>query len=155
MTYEHALHPADGRAQARAGPHGDVEAERRGARLERRARAQGLAGDHLDGHAVALRGGDVVARQLLVPRLHPARTHASWPRHGTAQRVVSNCYVVAAIAAADERGTGRRRVHFVLGGEVDPEVDAPLDAMAAGHLRVHHAAPRRHPLPTTTMHTPS
>lgn len=37
-------------------------------------------------------------------------------------------------------------VHLVGGGEVDPDVDAPLHALAGGHLRVHHAAPRRQPL---------
>jgi hypothetical protein len=63
-------------AQARAGPQGDVEAQRRGAGPERGARAEALARDNLDGDAAGVRrggGGDVVARQVLVPRLHPAR----------------------------------------------------------------------------------
>lgn len=67
-------------AQARAGPQGDVEAHRRGAGPERGARAEALARYDLDGDAAAgvrRGGGDVVARQVLVPRLHPACTRAA------------------------------------------------------------------------------
>jgi len=44
-------------------------------------------------------------------------------------------------------------IHLVGGGEVDPDVDAPLHALAGGHLRVHDAAPRRQPLHAHTYGT--
>lgn len=37
-------------------------------------------------------------------------------------------------------------LHFVLGGEVDPELQAPGGAGGGGHLGVHDAAAGRHPL---------
>ena len=37
-------------------------------------------------------------------------------------------------------------LHFVGGGEVDPELQAPGRAGAGGHLGVHDAAAGRHPL---------
>lgn len=52
----------DGLPQARAGPQGDVEAQRWGAGPERGPRAQALARDDLDGDAVGGGGRDVVAR---------------------------------------------------------------------------------------------
>ncbi len=36
--------------------------------------------------------------------------------------------------------------HFVLGGEVDPELEPHVGAVAGGHLRVHDAAAGGHPL---------
>lgn len=42
-------------------------------------------------------------------------------------------------------------IHFVLGREVDPELEALLHTVRCRHLRVHDAAASRHPLMNKNM----